>query len=94
MRNGLISDQYGNQFWYKDDKYHRDDDFPAVIRADGTYIWYIDGIFHRENGPAVMYTNGVNFWWLDGVNYDFDEWCLELNKSPKEKAFLALKYLE
>ena len=93
MKNGLKVDILGNQFWYKDGLRHREDDLPAVIWADGTSFWYLHDKSHRECGPAVMLSTGKISWWLNDNQYSFDEWCIELNKSPKEKAYLALKYL-
>ena len=38
---GYILD--GDEIWYRDGRWHREDG-PAVIRVDGSYIlWYIDG---------------------------------------------------
>ena len=93
MRNELITDSDGSQRWYKDNKLHRDDDLPAMIYANGSQFWFIDGLLHRENGPAAIHVAGDIFWALKNQLYSFDYWCLELNKTPKEKAFLALKYL-
>ena len=92
MKNGLEINDFGTHIWYKDDKLHRDDDLPAMIWDDGSQFWYRNGEFHRENGPADMYANGDIVWWLNGEYYDFDEWCLKLDKSPKEKAMLMLTY--
>lgn len=47
-----IINQDGSLIWRQDEKLHRDDDLPAVIREDGTREWYRDGLRHRENGPA------------------------------------------
>ena len=94
MRNGLVIDEDGNQFWYKDNLLHRDDDLPAIIYTGGIKFWHQNGLWHRENGPADMWADGENCWWIEGVSYSFDEWCLKLNKSPKEKAYLLLKYFD
>ena len=39
---------------------------PAVIHADGTQIWFRDGLLHRSDGPAVVRISGECYWWLDG----------------------------
>jgi hypothetical protein len=44
---------------------HRTDG-PAVVRADGTREWYLNGKRHRTDGPAVVYANGYQEWWVDG----------------------------
>ena len=94
MKNGLEIDAQGIHRWYKDDKLHRDDDLPAVIYPDGTMYWYQYDRDHRENGPADMYADGSIYWWLNGTSYKFDDWCIKLNKSPKEKAMLMLQYMD
>ena len=92
MKNGLVINKWNNQCWYKDDLYYRDDDLPAITWEDGSKFWYQHSKDHREDGPADMYADGYNYWWLNGSRYEFDDWCIKLNKSPKEKAYLALKY--
>jgi len=44
MRNGLDVDEFGDQYWYKDDQLHREDG-PAVEYAGGTTRWYYKHIF-------------------------------------------------
>jgi len=39
MKNGLEIDEYGNKFWYKNGKWHREDG-PAVELNNGTYFEY------------------------------------------------------
>lgn len=56
-----------NQCWFKDGKYHRDDDLPAVEWADGTRQWYFDGKLHRDcDLPAVECADGTRKWYIDG----------------------------
>ena len=38
----------GAKSWYQNDKYHRDNDQPAVIYADGEKRWYQNGKFIKE----------------------------------------------
>ena len=94
MRNGLIIHDNGDQCWYKDDKLHREDDLPAIIWADSSKFWAINGKCHRENGPADMHVDGKIYWYLNGDAHFFDDWCIKLNKSPKEKAMLMLQYMD
>ena len=65
MRNGLITDYFGNNWWYKNNKLHRDDG-PAAEYHNGNKFWYQDGKFHRENGPAIEYQNGEKCWFYQG----------------------------
>ena len=34
--------------------------------VDGSKHWYLNGEFHREDGPAVEVTNGSKHWFLNG----------------------------
>ena len=58
----------GTQFWYQNDKYHREDG-PAVIWADGSQEWYLNGKRHREDGPAIIYADGSQRWYLNGIQH-------------------------
>lgn len=41
-------------------------DGPALIYADGTKVWSIDGMRHRIDGPAVYHPNsGFKVWWFN-----------------------------
>ena len=44
MKTGCVVDWYGNQYWYKDDKPHREDG-PAFEYTGGAKFWYYKGIF-------------------------------------------------
>ena len=35
-----------------------------TITADGTKKWYLNGKFHREDGPAIEYADGAKEWYL------------------------------
>ena len=65
MKNGLEIDQYGNKYWYKNDKLHREDG-PACEYANGGKSWYKNGELHREDGPAREYANGNKVWYKNG----------------------------
>jgi len=36
------------------------------IRPDGTKEWFLNGKYHREDGPAFERPNGEKFWYLHG----------------------------
>ena len=38
----------------------------CVTGINGTKRWYLNGKFHREDGPAIEYTNGQYGWYLNG----------------------------
>lgn len=40
-------------------------DGPARVKADGTRMWYFNGLQHNEHGPAVIRANGqVEYYYL------------------------------
>lgn len=42
--------------------------FTGIIDwADGDRFWYLNGEFHRIDGPAEEISNGHCYWWLDGM---------------------------
>ena len=77
-------------FYMKDGKRHNEA-APAIICKNGTKIWYLNDLQHREDGPAVEYANGECSWFYKGKYYGFnDEFT---NETCKEKV-KELKYLE
>jgi len=60
---------YGVQYWFKNNKLHRDNDLPAVIRYNNKeQYWYKNGLQHRDNDlPAIIFNNGHQVWYKDGL---------------------------
>ena len=54
---GWCKDKTRLAIWYK-----------PVFCVDrcGDRVWYLNGKYHRENGPAVEYINGDRVWYLNG----------------------------
>ena len=49
------------------DKIHRCDDKPAIIKSDGTQMWWQNNKIHRDNDePAIIKASGAKEWWLNG----------------------------
>ena len=71
MKNGKEIDEYGTEYWYKDDALHREDG-PAVISPFGDSFWYKNGIHHRDDGPAVIWNDYSLEWFLDGLRHRED----------------------
>ena len=42
------------------------EDGPAIVWADGTKEWWVNGVKHRSDGPAVELANGDRHWICDG----------------------------
>ena len=60
-------DKYGTKFYYKNGKFHRDNDLPAIEYANGGKIYYKNGKLHRDNGlPAIEYSNGTKHYYKNG----------------------------
>jgi hypothetical protein len=73
----------------------------AVQQADGSYlhddgdtVWYnrAGTAYHREDGPAVIRQCGIECWYYLGVEYNFDFWCMLVNKTDEDKMMLRLQY--
>jgi hypothetical protein len=63
-----ISDDGECTSWYKEGTNirHREGSLPAYEQVNGYKAWYVDGKFHRENGPAVIYSSGAEAFYLNG----------------------------
>ena len=67
LKYDITTDQYRDTTYQFNGKLHRDEDQPAVIKANGSKYWYQDGKKHRdEDQPAVIKADGAKFWYKDG----------------------------
>ena len=41
-------------------------EYKVKVDANGTKHWYLNGEYHREDGPACEYSNGDKAWYLNG----------------------------
>ena len=65
--NGEVITPSGEKFYFKNKKFHREKDLPAVIRRNGDMRWYIEGRLHRTNdNPALVDANGYKEWYYFG----------------------------
>ena len=63
-------DEYGTIRYYKDGKFHRDGDKPAVIYSDGTKFYYKNGKKHRDGDkPAALDLNGYEAYYKNGERH-------------------------
>ena len=44
----------------------------------GDRFWYLNGKYHREDGPAIEWTNGDRSWYLNGELHREDGPAVEL----------------
>lgn len=77
----------GSTIWLKDAIFHRDNDLPAKILANGTKEWWENGKRHRsakdKEGytlPAIEHHTGTKEWFKDGQRHrdDLDEYGMTL----------------
>jgi hypothetical protein len=45
--------------------------------------WYLDGDYHREDGPAYLGNSGLQSWWLYGKRHRIDGPALIRSKDHK-----------
>jgi hypothetical protein len=56
--------------------------FTGIVEcSNGDKSWYLNGKWHREDGPAMECSNGTKHWYLNDVKYTESEF-LKLTKSP------------
>ncbi len=41
-------------------------EYKVIVNYHGSQAWYLNGKFHREDGPAVIWANGYQSWYLNG----------------------------
>jgi hypothetical protein len=76
----------GTKHYYSDREMeilHREDG-PAIVYANGSKSWYINGKCHREDGPAVEYTNGYKAWYINDKRHREDGPAVEYADGSKE----------
>jgi hypothetical protein len=83
MKNGMIVDEKGNKYWYKDNQLHREDG-PACEYAYGDKFWYINDQLHRIDGPAIEKTDGTKCWYINDQRHREDGPAIEYADGTKE----------
>jgi len=38
--------------------------YEVEVHKNGDKYWYLNGQYHREDGPAIEYANGTKFWYI------------------------------
>ena len=44
-----------------------------ITHADGSKSWYLNGKYHREDGPAIEFADGSKHWYLNGKELTEEE---------------------
>jgi len=59
-------------------------DYTGIIENTiGDKAWFLNGKYHREDGPAVEYANGDKFWYLNGKPHRVDGPAAEYTNGDK-----------
>jgi hypothetical protein len=68
--------------------------YELVEYSKGTKAWYLDGEFHREDGPAIVYFNGNKDWFLYGRSLDKDDFdSIEMVRSMQAYELFTIQEL-
>ena len=54
------------------------------VNRFGDKHWYLNALYHREDGPAVEYSNGNKYWWINGKRHREDGPAIECSDGDKE----------
>jgi len=57
---------------------------PAIERANGNKVWYLNDKRHRKDGPAFECTNGDKEWYVNGKRHREDGPAVEYAHGHKE----------
>ena len=72
LKYRIVVNEYGTMYYNGAGQLHRDDG-PAVEWANGSKMWYQNGIRHRTDGPAIEWADGRKEWWINGTQMTEDE---------------------
>ena len=57
-------------------------EYTVKVHSNGSKYWYLNGQYHREDGPAIEGSNGDKYWYLNGTEYTEKEYNLKMNPVP------------
>ena len=58
-------------------------EYTVRVYKDGTKFWYLNGKYHREDGPACEYAHGTKLWFLNGEYHREDGPAVEYADGSK-----------
>jgi hypothetical protein len=69
-------------------KINNGDDIPKNYTGNtefpnGDKYWYLNGLWHREDGPAIEWSNGGKEWWVNGMLHRLDGPAIEYKNGDK-----------
>ena len=62
----------------------KEDGVEIKVERDGTRLWYLHGVLHRDNGPAVERPEGDYRWYQFGKEHREDGPAIERPNGTKE----------
>jgi hypothetical protein len=60
-----------------------DNEPTLTIGENGNKWWWVNGVYHRVDGPACEYANGDNSWYLNGKRHRVDGPAIEYSNGDK-----------
>ena len=54
-----------------------------IIDEYGDKYWYLNGLYHREDGPAIEYANGDKYWYLNDKIHRINGPAIEYSNGDK-----------
>ena len=70
-----------------------DPKFEFYERIDGTKSWFMNGMYHKEDGPAVITDGGMTKeWWIKDMRHREDGPAIEKWNGTKEWWFNNLRH--
>ena len=54
------------------------------INNNGSVIYYLNGQYHRTDGPAIEYSNGDKYWYINGLRHRNNGPAVEYANGTKE----------
>ena len=57
--------------------------YKVEVYDNGSKCWYLNDVFHREDGPAMEYADGTKFWFLNGKRHREDGPAIEDSDGSK-----------
>ena len=58
-------------------------EYTVKVDEYGTKSWYLNGKYHREDGPACEYADGTKSWYLNGKRHREDGPAIEWDNGSK-----------
>ena len=48
-------------------------EYTVTVCDNGDRFWYLNGKYHREDGPACEFSDGYKYWYLNGERLTEEE---------------------